>query len=311
MTYDEKNISSRLLIFVTRRFNDPTCGSSPNTSPCHRSNTSTLTNECPTTNNACTRSPIVARASTLPRNAFHASPKLQPARITCDYNHENTHSPATRQRFACGTHCHQPSGKSRNRVMTTSLTNGMNGNLNGNGNLDEMSDLLRYADDEMTEPVNNGSQISISQLSNVASSGYQSFAYSQSSSPVDLTITNNNNNNNGTHQIVVNNNIHASAAPLAFTNPVYHMDQRRQQVRRRHSCSSSSEENGTGADLSPTPSTPTPPVNRRFPGIRAPRTNPQCSLRNNWRAATNHQSASINHSKQSLIGMFEINVASR
>jgi hypothetical protein len=32
---------------------------------------------------------------------------------------------------------------------------------------------------------NKGSQLSISQLSNVASSGYQSFAYSQSSSPVD------------------------------------------------------------------------------------------------------------------------------
>ena len=34
-----------------------------------------------------------------------------------------------------------------------------------------------------------GSQISISQLSNIASSGYQSFAYSQSSSPVDSVVT--------------------------------------------------------------------------------------------------------------------------
>ncbi|KAK6637118.1 hypothetical protein RUM43_010792 [Polyplax serrata] len=285
------------------RFNDPTCASSPNASPCHRSNTSTLTNDCPTANNICTRSPIVTRASTLPRNAFHPSPKLQPAGTTCEFNNELTHSSAHRQRFPCGSHCHQAAGKPRSRVLTSSVTNGMNGNINGNGNLDEMSDLLRYADDEMTEPVNNGSQISISQLSNVASSGYQSFAYSQSSSPVDLTITNNNNTNNnmGNQQVVVNNNnnnIHASAAPLAFTNPVYHMDQRRQQVRRRHSCSSSSEENGIGADLSPTPSTPTPPVNRRFAGIRAPRTNPQCSLRNNWRTVNNHQTSSVNHSKQ-------------
>lgn len=33
-----------------------------------------------------------------------------------------------------------------------------------------------------------GSQTSISQLSNIASSGYQSFAYSQSSSPVDSLL---------------------------------------------------------------------------------------------------------------------------
>ena len=45
-----------------------------------------------------------------------------------------------------------------------------------------------------------GSQTSISQLSNIGSSGYQSFAYSQSSSPVDSVITHNdvtNNNSNG------------------------------------------------------------------------------------------------------------------
>lgn len=64
---------------------------------------------------------------------------------------------------------------------------------NGSPNLDEISDLFHYAD-EIEETVNNkGSNVSISQLSNVASSGYQSFAYSQSSSPVELTMNNNQN----------------------------------------------------------------------------------------------------------------------
>ncbi|KAF4524723.1 hypothetical protein B566_EDAN014428, partial [Ephemera danica] len=51
---------------------------------------------------------------------------------------------------------------------------------------------------------NKGSQLSISQLSNVASSGYQSFAYSQSSSPVDPGCR-------------------PTKPALAFNNPVYHM----------------------------------------------------------------------------------------
>ncbi|XP_050723370.1 ras GTPase-activating protein raskol-like isoform X3 [Eriocheir sinensis] len=59
------------------------------------------------------------------------------------------------------------------------------------------SDLFRYMDDvthKMSaickDGENNiqGSQTSISQLSNIASSGYQSFAYSQSSSPVDSLL---------------------------------------------------------------------------------------------------------------------------
>lgn len=59
------------------------------------------------------------------------------------------------------------------------------------------SDLFRYMDDvshKMSaickDGENNiqGSQTSISQLSNIASSGYQSFALSQSSSPVDSLL---------------------------------------------------------------------------------------------------------------------------
>jgi RAS protein activator-like 2 len=180
--------------------------------------------------------------------------------------------------------------------------------------LDELSDLLRYADDEALSEhnTNKGSQISISQLSNVASSGYQSFAYSQSSSPVDLTIANNNNNPAPANNAVNNNNNNnvsvVAAAPLAFTNPVYHMELRQQiaalnghrHLRRRHSCSSSSEENGGGTlervggvDVPPSPSTPTPPPVHKFsPGSRAPRTNPQCAQRSNWRGA-NGQTANV------------------
>jgi RAS protein activator-like 2 len=178
---------------------------------------------------------------------------------------------------------------------------------------------MRYADDEALSEhnTNKGSQISISQLSNVASSGYQSFAYSQSSSPVDLTIANNNNSAQGNSTVNNNNNNNNNnnvsvvvSAPLAFTNPVYHMELQQQMatlnghhhhLRRHHSCSSSSEENcggGTmervgGVDASPSPSTPTPPPVRKFsPGLRAPRTNPQCAQRSNWRG-TNGQTANV------------------
>ncbi|XP_057324874.1 ras GTPase-activating protein raskol isoform X3 [Microplitis mediator] len=126
-----------------------------------------------------------------------------------------------------------------------------------NGNLDEISDLLRYADDEVSESKSQkGSQISISQLSNVASSGYQSFAaYSQSSSPVELS------NNTNSHII--------NAAPLAFANPVYHMEGNHGRNGRRGSSSSEEREIGSGGsgnggngvegvcgvDLSPLPQT--------------------------------------------------------
>ncbi|XP_015109074.1 probable Ras GTPase-activating protein isoform X3 [Diachasma alloeum] len=140
-----------------------------------------------------------------------------------------------------------------NPINPTNLTltiNQPNNNYNKgpttNGNLDEISDLLRYADDEVSESKSQkGSQISISQLSNVASSGYQSFAaYSQSSSPVDLS-------NNANSHIM-------STAPLAFANPVYHMEASR--GGRRGSTSSEEREGGgveavRGVDLSPSPAT--------------------------------------------------------
>lgn len=154
---------------------------------------------------------------------------------------------------------HQP-----NNNYNTSKAN----NASANGNLDELSDLLRYADDEVSESKSQkGSQISISQLSNVASSGYQSFAaYSQSSSPVDLS------SNNANAHIL-------SAAPLAFANPVYHMESNHARTGRRGS-TSSEERDGSGGggvdsvrgvDLSPSP----PPKNN----VR----NHQRNGQNQWR----------------------------
>lgn len=147
-------------------------------------------------------------------------------------------------------------------------TNSKTNNTAANGNLDELSDLLRYADDEVSESKSQkGSQISISQLSNVASSGYQSFAaYSQSSSPVDLS------SNNANAHIL-------NAAPLAFANPVYHMESNHGRNGRRGS-SSSEERDGSGGvegvrgvDLSPSP----PPQNN----VR----NLQRNNQNQWRQA--------------------------
>ena len=125
-----------------------------------------------------------------------------------------------------------------------------------NGNLDEFSELLRYVDDEVSESKSQkGSQISISQLSNVASSGYQSFAaYSQSSSPVELSTGNGNAN---AHII--------GSAPLAFANPVYHMEANSHMARNgRRSSTSSDDRDGsnggvesvTGVDLSPSTTLP-------------------------------------------------------
>ena len=158
---------------------------------------------------------------------------------------------------------HQPNNNYNNGKTANNTT--------ANGNLDELSDLLRYADDEVSESKSQkGSQISISQLSNVASSGYQSFAaYSQSSSPVDLS------SNNANAHIM-------STAPLAFANPVYHMESNHARSGRRGS-SSSEEREGSGGvegvrgvDLSPSPP---PPQNVRNVIQR--------NGQNQWRQANN------------------------
>ncbi|XP_011872660.1 PREDICTED: probable Ras GTPase-activating protein isoform X1 [Vollenhovia emeryi] len=168
---------------------------------------------------------------------------------------------------------HQP-----NNNYNTSKAN----NASANGNLDELSDLLRYADDEVSESKSQkGSQISISQLSNVASSGYQSFAaYSQSSSPVDLS------SNNANAHIL-------STAPLAFANPVYHMESNHARTGRRGS-SSSEERDGSGGggvdsvrgvDLSPSP----PPKNNAR--------NHQRNAQNQWRQGNQNHRNNAEHAQ--------------
>jgi len=65
--------------------------------------------------------------------------------------------------------------------------------VNGNGGGHNGLRLDDCSDDCDLDAHRKGSQVSISTLSNVASSGYQSFApYSQSSSPVDLSVNSNN-----------------------------------------------------------------------------------------------------------------------
>lgn len=181
------------------------------------------------------------------------------------------------------------------------MVRNMNGNMANNSRLDD------YSDECDLDTHRKGSQVSISTLSNVASSGYQSFAaYSQSSSPVDLSVNSNNssnsnssnNNNNQANNnfganatsnengvdnnanITTNTNAKNGLPPLAFTNPVYQHRLARKQ--RQRSCSSSSDENTTqnGEVTSPP---------RFHPAHRAPRTNPQCNgfVRNGaWRVAT-------------------------
>lgn len=88
-------------------------------------------------------------------------------------------------------------GAKHPQQASSSSTSPASGPSAPNGNMEEFIDSLQYVDESPDgvhsggEGDNNtqGSQVSISQLSTVGSSGYQSFAYSQSSSPVDPTIS--------------------------------------------------------------------------------------------------------------------------
>ena len=93
----------------------------------------------------------------------------------------------------------------------------------------EYIDLISFMDDEghhntsmdMEHNV-NGSQMSIGQSSTVASSGYHSFGYSHSNSPID----------NASHESIQdtpkspNNNTHTHSTPLSFSNPMYRHNHR-------------------------------------------------------------------------------------
>lgn len=83
-----------------------------------------------------------------------------------------------------------------------------------NGQYNGHTDDSANTSGEMEVTNHKGSQISISQLSNVASSGYQSFPYSQSSSPVDPEL----HQENKSHPTLNG----SQNPPLAFNNPMYH-----------------------------------------------------------------------------------------
>lgn len=120
----------------------------------------------------------------------------------------------------------------------------------------EYIDLLSFADEDVhnssmeSDHNMNGSQMSISQLSTIASSGYQSFGYSQSSSPIDPA----------SHDF--SSKSHTSQTPLqplSFSNPVYrhqftsakHFVSSPKVVRQGSSSGSASSEEDTVKNRSP------------------------------------------------------------
>ncbi|XP_024080981.1 probable Ras GTPase-activating protein isoform X2 [Cimex lectularius] len=232
------------------RFNDPTvCMNNP-------SLTHHYANEG--------KSPVVGRASTLPRNAYLPSAALSTSQ------EEGTTSFNTPAKHHHHHHHHIARGN-------TPRIPGLN-----NGHIDDLSDCELDAQ-------HKGSQVSISTLSNVASSGYQSFAaYSQSSSPVDLTTPSNSNNNNNNNtsgtQNAVNGTSNSSAPPLAFNNPVYQQQIRSpRRVQRRSSSSSSS-------DGQPEVVANDEVITASRPAPRLPRTNPSAPPPRShvWRSNASH-----------------------
>ncbi|XP_064648942.1 ras GTPase-activating protein nGAP-like isoform X4 [Lineus longissimus] len=127
----------------------------------------------------------------------------------------------------------------------------------------DVMDLIAFVDEGHGEGPNtsldqdNGSQISISQVSNVASSGYQSFGYSQSSSPVDPSVLHSdqltNSNTNSNRSPVTQQR----TQPLSFSNPVYRLNAGLAKLpkpsKASRSSSVSSEDDGILLTRMPTP----------------------------------------------------------
>lgn len=86
----------------------------------------------------------------------------------------------------------------------------------------EYVDLISFMDEECNTSIDmeqngNGSQMSISQVSTIASSGYQSFGYSQSSSPID----NDRHHDRSVEPLKSSHNNYTHSTPLSFSNPMY------------------------------------------------------------------------------------------
>lgn len=85
----------------------------------------------------------------------------------------------------------------------------------------EYIDLISFMDEDGNTSIDmeqngNGSQMSISQVSTIGSSGYQSFGYSQSSSPID-----NAHQEASSESLKSPNNNYTHSTPLSFSNPMY------------------------------------------------------------------------------------------
>ena len=248
-------------------------------------------NVMPSCNQNCGQGPVTPRSNTLPRNTYLLGSGRKPAmdlHTADDYVHFSALNPdeafkggypvnqsASQSDVPTGfstpvhnqnhhRHFHNHMASYSNKQKTPNVYNpsplrmspqqcahvgnplvGMEDSLNSSHDYDQSC----TAD---TEAANmKGSQTSISQLSNIASSGYQSFAYSQSSSPVDPGISHNdmanNNNQKNSFSSGNNNNINGGmhsepisvaqmpqisqvmqpppqVAALAFNNPMYHLN---------------------------------------------------------------------------------------
>ncbi|XP_052223536.1 disabled homolog 2-interacting protein-like isoform X5 [Dreissena polymorpha] len=95
----------------------------------------------------------------------------------------------------------------------------------------EFIDLITFMDEEGNHSVDsegngNGSQMSISQMSTMASSGYQSFGYSQSSSPIDHDKQEVTPPEPRKTQQYTHNSNYTHSTPLSFSNPMYRLNNR-------------------------------------------------------------------------------------
>ncbi|XP_046331942.1 ras GTPase-activating protein nGAP-like isoform X6 [Haliotis rufescens] len=142
------------------------------------------------------------------------------------YTHYNTYSYSRSYRSAVANVSVRPQSEINEQKVNESWNQIVNAAENVSAN-NEYIDLIPFMDEDQQnssmelEPITHGSQMSISQMSTVASSGYQSFGYSQSNSPVDPA-----NQPEYCREITKSPVIHYPMQPLSFSNPLYKHQQK-------------------------------------------------------------------------------------
>ncbi|XP_067661735.1 ras GTPase-activating protein nGAP-like isoform X2 [Haliotis asinina] len=142
------------------------------------------------------------------------------------YTHYNTYSYSRSYRSAVANVSVRPQSEINEQKVNESWNQIVNAAENVTAN-HEYIDLIPFMDEDQQnssmelEPITHGSQMSISQMSTVASSGYQSFGYSQSNSPVDPA-----NQPEYCREITKSPIIHYPMQPLSFSNPLYKHQQK-------------------------------------------------------------------------------------